>query len=189
MQNGSRSCIPWIYPAHDDMIGKVCDPWETQQFSKTRAATTTLIDGNLIWCRGKLPYVPSNLRKMLFDTFHRLHHPGPDITAKKMASKYYWSGMTQQIKSWASECDVCQRSKAKPTINPPMDNRPVSYPKFQDIQVDVVGPLEESHGFKYLLTVICRSTNWFVAAPMKEANAETCAEAFDMHWYGCRNFP
>ena len=50
-------------------------------------------------------------------------------------------------------------------------NRPVTYPKFQDVQLDVVGPLEESKGYKYLLTVICWSTNWFVAAPMEEANA------------------
>ena len=70
-----------------------------------------------------------------------------------------------------------------------MDNRPVTYPKFQDVQLDVVGSLPESHGYKYLLTAICRSTNWFVAAPMVEASAESCAEAFDLHWYARHGMP
>ena len=34
MRNETGSCIPWFYPAQDDMIGKVCNPWETKKFIK-----------------------------------------------------------------------------------------------------------------------------------------------------------
>ena len=34
MKNKSDSCIPWYYPTKDDMMGKICDPWETQMFQK-----------------------------------------------------------------------------------------------------------------------------------------------------------
>ena len=47
-----------------------------------------MTEGHLIWCKEDLPYVPAKLRRMLFDTFHKLHHPGPDVTAKKMSERY-----------------------------------------------------------------------------------------------------
>ena len=161
---------------------------ETQRFSGTKTAKPIEIEGHVIWCEGNNPYVPANLRRMLFDTFHKLNHPGPESTAKSMAQHYHWKGMRQQVIDWAKECDVCQQSKTKKTILPKMDNRPVTYDKFQDIQVDVVGPLPTSRGHSYILTIICRTTNWFVAAPMVKADAESCAQAYDIHWhanYGC----
>ena len=162
---------------------------ETLDFSRSKAAQLVKVGEHDIWCKKGLPFVPTSLRKMLYDTFHSLNHPGPDTTAKKLSGKYYWDGMTKQVKGWAGQCVTCQKSKAQRTINPPMDNRPVDYPKFQDVQIDVVGPLPESCGFKYLLTVICRSTNWFVAAPMTAATAEACAMAFNLHWYARHGCP
>ena len=62
-----------------------------------------MTEGHLIWCKEDLPYVPAKLRRMLFDTFHKLNHPGPDVTARKMSERYYWKGMTQQVMEWATE--------------------------------------------------------------------------------------
>merc|ERR1712077_53420 len=109
-------------------------------FAKTETAKPIMSKGHLIWCKEGTPYVPTTLRRLLYDTFHGLNHPGPNATAKKMAEHYYWPGMVQQITEWATECDICQRVKKKKRILPKMDNRPVTYEKFQDIQMTVVGP-------------------------------------------------
>ena len=47
--------------------------------------------------------------------------------------------------------------------------------------MDVVGPLPESNGFKYLFTVLDRASNWFEAYPMKRDSKDECARSF-MEW-------
>ncbi|XP_066982648.1 uncharacterized protein [Macrobrachium rosenbergii] len=52
------------------------------------------------------------------------------------------------------------------------------------IHVDVVGPLPQSGGTRYLLTVIDHSTRWPEATPMTEASTSACAEALLSSWIG-----
>ncbi|KAK3701031.1 hypothetical protein RRG08_063284 [Elysia crispata] len=55
-------------------------------------------------------------------------------------------------------------------------------PGFRSLHVDLVGPLPESHGMTYLLTVIDRFTRWPEAVPLPDAQASTCASALLYHW-------
>ena len=50
--------------------------------------------------------------------------------------------------------------------------------RFRDINLDIVGPLPESNGFCYLLTVIGRYTRYVTAVPMKDATTESVVYAF-----------
>ena len=68
------------------------------------------------------------------------------------------------------------------TINPPLKNKPVSPARFSQLEIDVVGPLPQSEGQRYLLTIICRTTRWVDALPMPEATAENCVKAFIRGW-------
>ena len=61
---------------------------------------------------------------------------------------------------------------------PPLDPKPVLMPSFQDIQVDLVGPLPSSQGQRYLLTLVCRTSKWVEALPLPEATAAYTCRAF-----------
>ena len=63
-----------------------------------------------------------------------------------------------------------------------MDPRPVLPKRFSDVMVDVCGPLPESEGKRYLLTVICRTSRYVEAMPMADATAAQCAAAFEDGW-------
>ncbi|XP_066950815.1 uncharacterized protein [Macrobrachium rosenbergii] len=53
---------------------------------------------------------------------------------------------------------------------------------FGHIHVDVVGPLPQSGGARYLLTLIGCSTRWPEATPVVEASTSACAEALLSSW-------
>ena len=59
-------------------------------------------------------------------------------------------------------------------------------PRFQDIQLDVVGPLEPSNGHRYLLTIVDRTSRYLAAIPMPAATSQNCATAFIEGW--CQHF-
>ena len=54
--------------------------------------------------------------------------------------------------------------------------------RFKHVHMDIVGPLSESGGYKYLLTVIDRFSRWPEAVPLKNMEALTVCRAFVDHW-------
>ena len=59
---------------------------------------------------------------------------------------------------------------------------PLPESRFGSIHDDIVGPLPESEGMKYLFTVINRFTRRPEAIPVQEVKAEDCAKAFLRHF-------
>ena len=60
--------------------------------------------------------------------------------------------------------------------------------RFENLHVDLVGPLPSSNGCRYLLTVVDRFSRWFTATPIKEITADATIEAFVTGWiqyFGC----
>ena len=55
--------------------------------------------------------------------------------------------------------------------------------RFSHVHVDLVGPLPTSaEGFRYLFTLVDRSTRWVEAVPIKTMAAADCADAFIAAW-------
>ena len=125
---------------------------------------------------------------MLADTFHQLNHPGPKATAQKVNERYYWPNLMGEVQKRVRKCHDCQSIKPGAAIKPFMDNRPVGA-RFEDVQVDVVGPLPPSEGYTHLLTMVDRATNWLEAVPLREASARSCAEAFSLTWIASKGIP
>jgi len=103
-------------------------------------------------------YVPTSLRRKIFDVTHKASHPNGRITRKMIAQRYAWPSMQKDIIYWAKTCLACQRSKIrKHNIRNP-EQIPVSDERFSYIHLDVVGLLPPSKGFRYCLTMIDRTT-------------------------------
>ena len=128
------------------------------------------------------PLVPKPHRELIIRWFHNVSHPGSKETLKKIADRYYWPTVRQDVAKYVAECHPCNACKAKPIIKPPMDPRPVMAPRFKDLQIDVVGPMEQSEGMRYLLTVLDRTSRYYDAIPMASATASACASGFIRHW-------
>ena len=61
--------------------------------------------------------------------------------------------------------------------------------RFTHCHVDIVGPLPESEGYKYLLTIIDRTTRLLFALPVSEPSAKVCSQQFLLHYVSLFGVP
>ena len=128
------------------------------------------------------PVVPQDWRKRVFDSVHNLSHPGVRTTRKMVASKFVWTGMNKQVGEWARTCIACQQSKITRHVRAPVEHITVPNRRFDEINIDLVGPLPPSQGFTYLFTIVDRFTRWPEAIPLADISAASCARALVQHW-------
>ena len=114
--------------------------------------------------------------------YHNLAHPGIKETLRRLGNRYFWTTIRKDVTDFVSKCHGCNSTKPGKTITPKLDPRPVLMPRFKDIMCDIVGPLPMSEGYRYLLTVVCRTSRFFDAIPLKEATAKACCDGFIRSW-------
>src|SRR4051794_2334196 len=97
-------------------------------------------------------------------------HFGIDATYNKIAERYYWRKMYEDIREYVKFCDNCQRrgqKEKKSYLNPIEVGEP-----FERIGIDFVRPLEKTRrGNKYILVVTDYLTKWPKAKAIKDAMA------------------
>lgn len=128
------------------------------------------------------PYIPPNLRKKVFDMAHGSSHPSGRVTKKRIQQMFVWPSMNKDVTDWARTCLPCQRSKISRHNRLPHDHFAVPDTRFSHVHIDIVGPMPESRGYRYLLTMIDRFTRWPEVAPLKEVTAEEVTNAFYSTW-------
>lgn len=135
-----------------------------------------------IWCETTFPtnrpYVPASMRKIIFEKFHSLSHPGCRATRKLIQNRYFWPGMRKQINDFCSKCIDCQKCKIHKHTKSPIVKIDIPPGRFEHIHMDLVGPLPVSNGYKYLLTIIDRYTRWPEVYPLRDISATTICKTF-----------
>ena len=97
--------------------------------------------------------------------------------------------MNRDIQNWTRACLRCQAAKVTkhntttPTIMAPSSS------KFHDIRLDVVGPLNELKGLRYILTAVDRFSRWTMAEPMPNQLASMVADTFIRGWVQHHSIP
>merc|ERR1712015_140512 len=134
------------------------------------------------------PLIPERQRSAIVQLAHHLDHPGVKETTKRVACDYYWPAMRDEITQFVRSCHPCQMAKQSPTINPGVGTMEVTDERFTFIHLDVVGPLPESQGMKYLLSILDRTTNWLECYPMRNATSEECCKGF-LEWVSRYGIP
>lgn len=127
------------------------------------------------------PYVPTTLRKRIFDNTHNLSHPSGRETRNRISKNFVWPEMNKQIIGWARTCLPCQRSKIGRHVKNVPQHIPMPSDRFHHVHIDIViMPLYK--GYRYLMTMIDRFTRWPEAVPLQDITANTIIDAFYAGW-------
>ena len=162
-------------------------PIDEEQPSSLRLARITFpgVDRKLVCdtCLGRpRVLVPERWRSSIFEAIHGLAHPSGRATLAIVAKAYAWNGMRRDILRWAGQCQACQSSKIAIHTKPPIKSISMPRFRFDHVHVDLVGPFTPDRGFRYLLTVVDRTTRWPEAIPIADATSDTVIQAFIEHW-------
>ncbi|XP_068230376.1 uncharacterized protein [Palaemon carinicauda] len=142
-----------------------------RHFRSTKApATTTWFDCHQL-------VLPLSLVPALLELAHsHVNHFGVNKTYSTLAEDFFWPGMKKDIQQFIKACHHCQTTGKPNERLPPAPLQPISVPKFpfERIIIDCVGPMPRTkQGNEYLLTVLCPTTRYPIAVPIKNINAKT----------------
>ncbi|KAF6199537.1 hypothetical protein GE061_007563 [Apolygus lucorum] len=105
-----------------------------------------------LWCdvsgNQPRPYIPTKLRKSIFQHYHSLSHPGIRATRDIVRTRAFWPKMNTDLRNWVQACDRCAKFKEfrHPKTTPEQFEHSL---QFDHIHLDLVGPLAPSEGYKY----------------------------------------
>lgn len=124
--------------------------------------------------------VPSSLREMLIVQAHDATtsgHMGIEKTLARVQVSYFWPNMRAAVEKYVRSCSVCQhRNIAKYQLKAPMQALPI-VAVFQRVYMDYVICPRSSRGHSSILTVICSTSKFLIAIPMKSQSAVATALA------------
>ena len=134
------------------------------------------------------PVIPKELRNFIMKQMHFCHQ-GIKETVRHISSYYYWHEMKKEITNFVQSCHACQSTKSSKTKPPHYGEFKVPDQRFTHCHVDIVGPLPESDGYRYILSIIDRTTRHLTAIPLAETSAKTCSQAFLLHYVALYGVP
>ena len=128
------------------------------------------------------------LRHQILESLHSMDHLGQKPLLERIAGEFYWPTMKRDIKRFCQLCIPCKKTKPGKRLSnvgffKVLDRR------FSHVIVDIVGPLPDSYGYKYLLTAVCRTTRYLQAVPIREPSAAEAATAFLHGWLAFFGIP
>ena len=123
--------------------------------------------------------VPKAGRERLFLFYHASlygGHLGRTQTLARLADRFYWSGMSDDVKDWLGQCVACIKRKSPVGRHHPLGNIPTGH-RWDRIAMDILDVCDPTpEGFRYILVIDDYFGKWTEAFPMKNKCADTVAD-------------
>ena len=127
--------------------------------------------------------VPSSYRPHILSLAHDTPmsgHLGINKTYQRILEHFYWPNLRKDVVEFCRSCHTCQMvGKPNQTLpKAPLQPIPAFEEPFSRVIIDCVGPLPKNKsGNQYLLTVMCASTRFPEAIPLRNISAKTIVKA------------
>lgn len=103
-------------------------------------------------------------------------HFGRDNVLEKLRSRYFWYTMTQDVSTYVSQCETCQKNAPQfDKNNSSMHPIPISADVMKQVGIDLC-QLPEVDGYKYLIVCVDYFSKWSEAEPLKAKTAQNVAD-------------
>jgi len=128
------------------------------------------------------PLVPCGVCCIVFDNCHNLAHCGIRATIKFSSETYTSPNLKKDCIVCVQSCVPCQQTKDRPYTKSAYQHYPLTSECLSEIHVDLIGPLPESDGNRYVLMCVERFTRWFTATPLLRQDIHTVISGFLRDW-------
>ena len=135
------------------------------------------------WSETHQIIVPNRYRNDILRIAHDLPysgHMGVSKTYRRVLPYFFWPGLHKDIVTYCRSCHFCQLI-GKPNQKipvAPLHPIPAFGEPFSEILIDCVGPLPKTRsGHQYLLTIMCASTRFPEAIPLRNITARKVTDA------------
>ncbi len=127
--------------------------------------------------------VPKSYRHEILSIAHESPmsgHLGVNKTYHKIMTHFFWPGLKSDVSKYCKSCHTCQMVGKPNQVIPKARLQPI--PAFDEpfsrIIIDCVGPLPKTKsGSEYLLTIMCASTRFPEAIPLRNIKAKSIIKA------------
>ena len=134
------------------------------------------LDGNgIIWRKRSSQssllqlLVPKSGREQLFLGYHASlfgGHLGRNRTLARLAHRFYWSGMSDDVKEWLTQCVACVKRKSAVGRHHPLGNIPTGH-RWDRIAMDILDVCDPTpEGHRYILVIADYFSKWTEAFPI-----------------------
>lgn len=126
--------------------------------------------------------IPDGLRELVLKTAHGdiAGHLGVKKTYHSVMRYFFWPRLKRDVASFIKTCHICQMvGKSNEVLAPaPLFPIPAVNNPFEYLTIDCVGPLNPSKaGSNYLLTVMCQTTRYPAAYPLRTISTKSVVKA------------
>ena len=102
---------------------------------------------------------------------------GKDRTAARVLRRFYWPTLFRDVAAYCKSCPSCQKMSRMSRPKAPLVPMPIIGEPFNQIAMDIVGPLPKSkRGNRYLLVVVDYATRYPEVFPLRTFTADVVAE-------------
>ena len=128
--------------------------------------------------------VPKSGREQIFLTYHASlfgGHLGRNRTLARLAHRFYWSGMSDDVKEWLTQCVACVKRKSPVGRQHPLGNIPTGH-RWDRIAMDILDVCDPTpEGHRYIVVLADYFSKWTEAFPMNNKCADTVANLLVDH--------
>ena len=137
--------------------------------------------------------VPQRHRGATLDGCHReVAHQGQRCSAALMQERFWWPGMTQDLKNRIKRCSHCRKYEAAPPVAPmkPLAcSRPGELLHVDFTSIEETVPLKEDPVIRNVLVLQDHFSKYVVAYVVKDQTARTAAETLRIGYFGLFGAP
>ncbi|XP_064113196.1 LOW QUALITY PROTEIN: uncharacterized protein LOC135219913 [Macrobrachium nipponense] len=134
------------------------------------------------WSEKRQIVLPLSVRNSVMEIAHDAYggHLGVHKTYCQILNCFFWPNMKKDVAKFVRTCHVCQISGKPNQVIPKAPLQPILVPDepFSKIIIDNVGPLPKTKkSNQYLLTIICPTTRYPIAIPLRNICAKNIANS------------
>ena len=133
--------------------------------------------------QGNCIVIPNSLRNSVLQWGHSAVHDGQDKMLLKILSKYWWTGMRDDIKLFTQSCHGCQAVKGGRNTRYSKSGKIQTFSAktpFELVSIDICGPLPQtSDGNRYIVSMIDKFSRFCLLVPVKDIKTQTIIKAYE----------